>query len=140
MWVCGQAGEKCLAALHGPQVVPTPQGTSAMTGTQDTTRAYGEHLLQRLFLRLQRDPNVACWHGPPATPICDVQPTQRRAFGASSQRRSSKYRERQLFPAHRTSRLAICPQCQFLLYPIRETCRKSLNLLFSARTSISVSS
>lgn len=27
--------EKCLAALHSPWVVPTPQGTGLRTGTQD---------------------------------------------------------------------------------------------------------
>lgn len=122
-----------------PGCSPWPTGRASTTGHQchdwhpGHRQGLREHLLQRLFLRPQRHPNAACWHGPAAAPICDVQPTQRRAFGASSQWRSSKYRGRQLFPAHRTSRLDIRPQCQFLLYPIRETCRKSLNLLFSAR-------
>lgn len=81
LWGCGQAGEKCLAALHGPQVLPTPQGTGPRTGTQDTARVHRKHSLQRLFLQLQRDPNAGCWQGPAAAPICNGQPTRESLLG-----------------------------------------------------------
>lgn len=44
--------------------------------------------------------NADYWHELIAIPICDANPTPRRAFRASGQWRSWKYRSRQLFPAH----------------------------------------
>jgi len=61
--------------------------------------------------------NADYWHELIAIPICDANPTPRRAFRAYGQWRSWKYRSRQLFAAHQAVYMTTR---QFLLLTTQE--------------------
>lgn len=143
LWVCEQAKRELTG--YPPRLVvcslPTPRGCSPRTGTQLLGSMENTHWSDRSSgsRGTAKEVNADYWHEPIAIPICDVNPILRRAFGASGQWRCWKYRGRQLFPAHQTSRLSPCRHANSFFHPTRETWRqrKSLNLLFNARKHVS---
>lgn len=141
MWVCEQAKRELTG--YSPQLVvcsvPTPRGSSPRTGTQSLGSMESTHWnnCSSGSRGTAKEVNAEYWHEPIAIPICDVNPTLKRAFRASGQWRIWKYRGRQLLPAHQTSRLSTCPHANSFFHPTREIWRKYLNLVFNARKHVS---
>lgn len=102
------------------------RGLLSRTGTQllESMRSRRWHDCSSGSGGFAKEVNADCWHELIAIPICDVNPTPRRAFRASGQWRTWKYRGRQLFPTHQTPRLSTWSQANSCFHPNRETRRK----------------